>query len=62
MTQHHHAAHTPGYQGPRKRLRRLHKNLIHGSLLIAIAASLYFDGAKLADGLFFALSVVTEVI
>lgn len=61
MTSHHHANHSKGWQTRQRRLKRWEKNLIHGGLLTMIAVSLYLDGAKLADGLFFALSVVTEV-
>lgn len=42
-------------------LARKHKLLIHGTLLLAIAVSLWTDGAKTADWLFVALSVVVEV-
>lgn len=59
-SQHHNHSHASHHEG-KKGLKRWQKNLIHGALLIGIAGSLYLEGGKFADLLFFALSVVTEV-
>lgn len=45
----------------RARKRRAQKNIIHGLLLAALAWTLAHEGAKLADGLFFALSIACEI-
>jgi hypothetical protein len=44
-----------------KRHARRHKLVIHGALLVAIMVSLGVEGAKMADLLFVALAIVTEV-
>lgn len=60
MNKHNHSHHSH-HTKERKRLSRWQKNLIHGGLLVLIAASLWYEGAKSADVGFFFLSVATEV-